>query len=53
MLKRAVEMDQKKQYTMALVLYEEGVQMLLNIVKEPLMKRYRVEGSTQEGTLYC
>lgn len=32
-LKRAVEMDQKKQYTMALVLYEEGVQLLLNIVK--------------------
>lgn len=22
-------------------------------VQEPLMKRCRVEGSTQEGTLYC
>lgn len=32
-LKRAVEMDEKEQYTMALILYEEGVQMLLNIVK--------------------
>ncbi|XP_014488601.1 PREDICTED: MIT domain-containing protein 1-like [Dinoponera quadriceps] len=33
-LKRAVEMDEKEQYTKALILYEEGVQILLNIVKE-------------------
>ncbi|XP_032671398.1 MIT domain-containing protein 1-like [Odontomachus brunneus] len=33
-LKRAVDLDAKEQYTMALVLYEEGVQILLNIVKE-------------------
>ncbi|EFN85504.1 MIT domain-containing protein 1 [Harpegnathos saltator] len=33
-LTRAVEMDEKEQYTMALVLYEEGVQILLNVVKE-------------------
>ncbi|XP_071558702.1 MIT domain-containing protein 1-like [Temnothorax nylanderi] len=33
-LKRAVEMDMKEQYTMALVLYQEGVQILLDMVKE-------------------
>ncbi|XP_066585935.1 MIT domain-containing protein 1-like [Prorops nasuta] len=33
-LKRAVEMDNKKQYTMALVLYQEGVQILINSIKE-------------------
>lgn len=32
-LKRAVEMDQKEQYTMALALYQEGVRILLDIVK--------------------
>ncbi|TGZ54038.1 MIT domain-containing protein 1-like [Temnothorax curvispinosus] len=33
-LKRAVEMDMKEQYTMALVLYQEGVQILIDMVKE-------------------
>ncbi|XP_034196240.1 MIT domain-containing protein 1-like isoform X1 [Osmia lignaria lignaria] len=33
-LKRAVEMDNNKQYTMALVLYQEGVQILLDSMKE-------------------
>ncbi|XP_017883289.1 MIT domain-containing protein 1-like [Ceratina calcarata] len=33
-LKRAVEMDNNKQYTMALVLYQEGVQILLDSRKE-------------------
>ncbi|KYN02046.1 MIT domain-containing protein 1 [Cyphomyrmex costatus] len=33
-LKRAVEMDKNEQYTMALVLYQEGVQILLDAVKE-------------------
>ncbi|XP_011701468.1 PREDICTED: MIT domain-containing protein 1-like [Wasmannia auropunctata] len=33
-LKRAVEMDRTEQYTMALVLYQEGVQILLDAVKE-------------------
>ena len=33
-LKRAVEMDKSEQYTMALVLYQEGVQILLNSMKE-------------------
>jgi len=32
-LKRAVEMDKKEKYTMALVLYQEGVQILLDTVK--------------------
>ncbi|XP_076249748.1 MIT domain-containing protein 1-like isoform X2 [Calliopsis andreniformis] len=33
-LKRAVEMDKSEQYTMALVLYQEGVQILLDSMKE-------------------
>ncbi|XP_076646668.1 MIT domain-containing protein 1-like [Halictus rubicundus] len=33
-LKRAVEMDKNEQYTMALVLYQEGVQILLDTMKE-------------------
>ncbi|CAK9804830.1 MIT domain-containing protein 1 [Anthophora plagiata] len=33
-LKRAVEMDNNKQYTMAFVLYQEGVQILLDSMKE-------------------
>ncbi|KAG7187974.1 hypothetical protein KM043_013930 [Ampulex compressa] len=33
-LKRAVELDMAEQYTMALVLYQEGVQILLNSRKE-------------------
>ncbi|EZA50921.1 hypothetical protein DMN91_012811 [Ooceraea biroi] len=33
-LMRAVEMDTKERYTMALVLYQEGVQILLDAVKE-------------------
>nr|XP_033327732.1 MIT domain-containing protein 1-like [Megalopta genalis] len=33
-LKRAVEMDKGEQYTMALVLYQEGVQILLDTMKE-------------------
>ncbi|KZC09258.1 PREDICTED: MIT domain-containing protein 1-like [Dufourea novaeangliae] len=33
-LKRAVEMDKEEQYTMALVLYQEGVQILLETMKE-------------------
>lgn len=32
-LKRAVEMDSNKQYTMALVLYQEGIQILLDSKK--------------------
>lgn len=32
-LTRAVEMDKQEQYTMALVLYQEGVQILLDSVK--------------------
>lgn len=32
-LRRAVEMDEKEQYTMALMLYQEGVQILLDVVK--------------------
>ncbi|XP_053995230.1 MIT domain-containing protein 1-like [Hylaeus anthracinus] len=33
-LQRAVEMDKKEQYTMALVLYQEGVQILIDTMKE-------------------
>ncbi|XP_032671487.1 MIT domain-containing protein 1-like isoform X2 [Odontomachus brunneus] len=33
-LKRAMEMDSKEQYTVALVLYKEGVKILLNIAKD-------------------
>lgn len=32
-LKRAVEMDKEEKFTMALVLYQEGVQILLDAVK--------------------
>lgn len=32
-LKRAVEMDTKEQYTLALVLYQEGVRILLDTMK--------------------
>ncbi|KAG8312015.1 MIT domain-containing protein 1 [Homalodisca vitripennis] len=33
LLKRAVEMDEKKRYTEALVCYQEGIQMLLNCMR--------------------
>lgn len=33
-LQRAVEMDKKEQYTMALVLYQEGLEILVNSIKE-------------------
>ncbi|XP_034944624.1 MIT domain-containing protein 1-like [Chelonus insularis] len=33
-LKRAVEMDTKEQYTLALILYQEGLQILLNSIKD-------------------
>ncbi|XP_011871348.1 PREDICTED: MIT domain-containing protein 1-like isoform X2 [Vollenhovia emeryi] len=33
-LKRAVEMDKNEQYTIALVLYQEGVQILIDAMKE-------------------
>lgn len=32
-LQRAVEMDKKEQYTMALVLYQEGLEILVNSIK--------------------
>ena len=32
-LQRAVDMDQKEQYTMAFVLYQEGLQVLVNAIK--------------------
>lgn len=50
-LKRAVEMDMKEQFTMALVLYQEGVQILLDTVKaqESIIKRCRDKGSLQGG----
>ncbi|KAH0554743.1 MIT domain-containing protein 1-like [Cotesia glomerata] len=33
-LTRAVDMDKKEQYTLALILYQEGIQVLLNTIKE-------------------
>ncbi|XP_014295034.1 MIT domain-containing protein 1-like [Microplitis demolitor] len=33
-LTRAVDMDKKEQYTLALILYQEGLQVLLNTIKE-------------------
>ncbi|KAJ8676330.1 hypothetical protein QAD02_012117 [Eretmocerus hayati] len=42
-IKRAVEKDQKEQYTMALVLYENGLQVLLESMKElqdPVEKKH-------------
>ncbi|XP_020285259.1 MIT domain-containing protein 1-like [Pseudomyrmex gracilis] len=33
-LKRAVELDRKQQYTLAMTLYQEGIQILLNALKE-------------------
>lgn len=41
-LKRAVEMDNGEQYTMALVLYQEGVQILLDSMKGILFVLYLV-----------
>lgn len=42
-LKRAVEMDQKEQFTLAFVLYQEGVQILLDFLKELVIKQYRIK----------
>jgi len=39
-LTRAVEMDTKEQYTMALLLYQEGVQILLNTVKGTMILKF-------------
>lgn len=39
-LKRAVEMDKTEQYTMALVLYQEGVQILLDSRKGMFLVLY-------------
>lgn len=50
-LKRAVEMDKKEQFTMALVLYQEGVQILLNTVKET-KETYKVEYLTTKAKEY-
>ncbi len=33
LLKRAVEMDSKKQFTSALVCYKEGLQMLMEVIR--------------------
>lgn len=50
-MKRAVEMDKKEQFTMALVLYQEGVQILLNTVKET-KETYKVEYLTTKAKEY-
>ncbi|KAM0734360.1 MIT domain-containing protein 1 [Formica fusca] len=50
-LKRAVEMDMKEQFTMALVLYQEGVQILLDTVKET-KEAYKVEYLTSKAKEY-
>ncbi|KAG5346277.1 MITD1 protein, partial [Acromyrmex charruanus] len=50
-LKRAVEMDKKEQYTMALVLYQEGVQILLDAVKET-KEAFKVEYLTTKAREY-
>ncbi|EFN68295.1 MIT domain-containing protein 1 [Camponotus floridanus] len=50
-LKRAVEMDTKEQYTMALVLYQEGVQILLDAVKES-KEAYKTEYLTTKAKEY-
>ncbi|XP_072762368.1 MIT domain-containing protein 1-like [Anoplolepis gracilipes] len=50
-LKRAVEMDKKEQFTMALVLYQEGVQILLDTVKET-KETYKVEYLTTKAKEY-
>jgi len=39
-LTRAVEMDTREQYTMALLLYQEGVQILLNTVKGTMILKF-------------
>ncbi|XP_011647452.1 MIT domain-containing protein 1-like [Pogonomyrmex barbatus] len=50
-LKRAVEMDMKEQYTMALVLYQEGVQILLDAVKET-KETFKVDYLTSKAKEY-
>ncbi|XP_012233292.1 MIT domain-containing protein 1-like [Linepithema humile] len=50
-LKRAVDMDRKEQYTIALVLYQEGVQILLDAVKETKVA-FKVEYLTIKAKEY-
>ncbi|XP_036139370.1 MIT domain-containing protein 1 [Monomorium pharaonis] len=50
-LTRAVEMDKKERYTMALVLYQEGVQILLDTIKETKEVR-KVEYLTSKAKEY-
>lgn len=50
-LKRAVEMDKEEKFTMALVLYQEGVQILLDAVKET-KEAYKVEYLTTKVKEY-
>lgn len=37
-LKRAVEMDEKRRYTEAMVCYQEGIQLLIDSIKSNLIK---------------
>ncbi|OAD52603.1 MIT domain-containing protein 1, partial [Eufriesea mexicana] len=49
-LKRAVEMDNGKQYTMALVLYQEGVQILIDSMKgitDPIRQKHFATKTSQ------
>lgn len=41
LLKRAVELDQAKRFTEALLLYQEGIQMLLQLRKCKLKHKLR------------
>jgi hypothetical protein len=51
-LTRAVEMDTKEQYTMALLLYQEGVQILLNTVKGTTILKFACISSYFYGLFY-
>lgn len=39
-LKRAVEMDEKRRYTEAMVCYQEGIQLLIDSIKSNPIKHY-------------
>lgn len=44
-LLRAVEMDTKERYTMALVLYQEGLQILMDLIKGQY-KKYALQSAS-------
>lgn len=40
-LKRAVEMDEKRRYTEAMVCYQEGIQLLIDSIKSKFLSTFK------------